>query len=67
VEPDALASLAARIGDPAATESLLRAALWSGRDVELRDLGRDLVGALAARRFAVVAIVARGTRDERRI
>jgi hypothetical protein len=67
VEAEALAELPGRMGDRAAVEELLRGALYAGRDVELRDLGRDLVGARPARRFAVEVTIARGTRDERRI
>lgn len=67
VEPESLANLPARLGDAEAVEALVRGALYAGRDVELRDLGRDVVGARPARRFGVVVTVARGTRDERQI
>lgn len=67
VEPDSLAALPARLGDARAVDALLRAALYPGRDVELRDLGRDVVGARPARRFGVTLAIARGTRDERSV
>jgi hypothetical protein len=67
VEADTLGALPERLGDADAVHALLRAALYTGRDVELRDLGRDFVGARPARRFGVTVSIARGTRDERSV
>jgi hypothetical protein len=67
VEPESLARLPERIGDARAVESLLRAALYARREVELRDLGRDAVGARPARRFGIAVASAPGTRDARRV
>ncbi|MFQ5697508.1 MAG: hypothetical protein ACE5IL_04395 [Myxococcota bacterium] len=68
IEAAELARLSAHIRDPVAVESLLRRVLYaSSPAVHLRDLGLEFVDGLAARRFEVDRIVARGTAAERPI